>query len=311
MIDVNIDYLGLRIPTYSDQYSRIPHFTNNKNDQFICTASFKDEYMREYLDNISDDTADTDIKLSRSLENMLPAFFVYEFDSIPIVEQKRICKSTLANPKCFNRIFSQTFSGSKSIHTLVPIDQELREDIAQDFKFYWLRVAESIYGKDIASMLDPACASIGRLSRNPNGYRDNGVWQECYYFNPNATILNWGLENRIKERKEKIKANRLSKLIENQSQTKLWKESVQDEYAKIEKLHNTGKMSESFNLAYDVIVNHNCPKGANYISGAASLKGCGFGESFVREMLEIASSAHPTNIPKHSIETTLRRLYKN
>lgn len=299
MIDVKIDYQKLQVPTYKDPYSRIPHYTNNEKDPFICTASFKPEYIEKMKDS--------EELPSRTKENMLPAFFVYESDTLSLNQQFRKCQAILSDPKFENRIFSQTFSGSKSIHTLVFIDPEYRKDIAEDFKYYWAYLGKYIFGD--VSFLDEACASIGRLSRNPNGVRDDGTVQECYYFNPNATLKNWGMEKTIANHKSALNEQRIEAEEREKRCTILFTNNKEDELEKLKNMYNKGNRSEAFNLAYDVIVNHECPKGANYVSACAALKGCGFSAELAKEMLRIASAAHPTNISRRNVELTVNRIY--
>lgn len=302
MINLDIDYFKLRVPTYESKFSRVPHFRNNKNDSYICTASFTEEYMEKVLK--------TNEPISRSMTNMEPAFFVYEFDTLSIAEQKKICESLLNDPKFENRVFSQTFSGSKSIHTLIPIDPRYRKDIMLDFKYYWGLFANIFFGSENLKYLDSQCASIGRLSRNPNGVRENGVFQECYYYNPNATLMRWGLDSKIKEHNKQIEEMKRAEEIRQRQEKKVWVNNYSSEYEKLESLYGKGNKSEQFNLAYDVVMRNLCPKGANYIAAAASLKGSGFSREFTKNMLKVASKAHPTNISNNSIESILNKLYK-
>lgn len=299
MLEVKIDYQKLQVPTYSDQYSRIPHYTDNEKDMFICTAVFRKEYMEKLKDS--------DELPSRSKDNMLPAFFVYESDTVPLRQQLVKALQIRNDPKFTNRIFSQTFSGSKSVHTLVYIDPEYREDVSEDFKYYWSKLGSIIFGD--VKYLDIACATIGRLSRNPNGVRDNGKIQECYYFNPNATLRNWGFEKIIEKHKIDLNLERIAKAERDQKASQLYLNNKEEEMIKLENMHKKGNGSEAFNLAYDVIVNHDCPKGANYISACAALKGCGFSADLAKEMLRIASEAHPTNISRRNVEKTVSRIY--
>lgn len=299
MLDVKIDYQKLKVPTYSDQYSRIPHYTDNDNDMFICTATFKDEYMEKMKDSQE--------LLSRSMDNMLPVFFVYESDTLPLRQQLKKAAEIRTDPKFTNRIFSQTFSGSKSVHTLVYIDPEYREDIAEDFKYYWKLIGAYIFGS--TDYLDIACATIGRLSRKPNGIRENGVIQECYYYNPNATLRNWTLEDKIKEHKQYLNLEKIRKQEDALKEHRLFLNNKDEEMTKLERIYKKGNCSEAFNLAYEVIVNHECPKGANYISACAALKGCGFSQELAKEMLRIASDAHPTNISRRNVDKTVSRIY--
>lgn len=299
MIDVKINYQKLQVPTYSDQYSRVPHYVDNEQDMFICTAIFTKEYMEKLKDSNE--------LPSRSKDNMLPAFFVYESDTLPLRQQLKIAADIRSNPSLANRVFSQTFSGSKSVHTLVFIDPEYRKDIAEDFKYYWALIGRAIFGN--IECLDEACATIGRLSRNPNGIRDNGTLQECYYYNPNATLKNWTLEDKIEEHKIKLNSDRIKKQEELLRETRIFINSKEDEMKKLEWMYNNGSRSEAFILACEVIINHNCPKGADYIGACAALKGCGFSKELAKEMLKIASDAHPTNISRRNVDNTVSRIY--
>ena len=104
-VPTKIDYWGLQVPTYESNFSTNPRWRNNEDDQFICTAVFRKSYVEKI--NTEGGT------LSRSADNMLPAFFVYESDTLPIPEQLKVCKSILNDPLVASWIFSQTFSGSK------------------------------------------------------------------------------------------------------------------------------------------------------------------------------------------------------
>lgn len=298
----NIDYWGLQIPTYESAFSTTPRWRNNKDDQFICTAVFK----KEYVDFINQNGG----TLSRCSENMLPAFFVYESDELSINEQFRICKEITNDPLVKNWIFSQTFSGSKSIHTLVWIDPKFRQDVSRDFKYYWGVVGERIFGKNTVGMLDPQCASIGRLSRNPNGIRskdDNTkIKQTCFFYNPESIENFINLENWISDHNKVLDKLEIQMQVDFMERMKNYANNV-DEKKKLEGIYNKGKCSESFKVAYNVLVNGLCPQGANYVSAASSLFGCGFSKDIIREMLEKASTAHPTNISSRRVEQIINK----
>ena len=68
-VPVSIDYFGLKVPTYENNFSVHPRWRNNADDQFICTAVFKEDYIKTMNESGG--------VLSRSADNMLPAFFVY------------------------------------------------------------------------------------------------------------------------------------------------------------------------------------------------------------------------------------------
>lgn len=299
-VPAKIDYWALKVPTYESAFSVNPRWKNNESDQFICTAVFKDEYISK----INSEGG----KLSRSADNMLPAFFVYESDNIPIGQQLKICNDINQDILLRNWVFSQTYSGSKSIHTLVYIDPQFRQDVARDFRYYWRVVGERIFGKNISDMLDSQCASIGRLSRNPNGIRENGKKQVCIYYNEHYAESPINLQNWIIDH-TKVLENLEREMAKEQLERQMkFDESKEDEEKKLERIYAKGNCSEAFKLAYSVLVNNDCPKGANYCSAASALRGCGFSRGMIEKMLSKASEAHPTNIPRRSVETILRRL---
>ena len=298
-VSAPIDYWKLQVPTYESAFSTNPRWKNNSNDQFICTAVFR----KDYIEKINKEGG----TLSRSADNMLPAFFVYESDELSVPEQFKICNEIRKDDLVSKWIFSQTYSGSKSIHTLVYIDPKFRESVAKDFRFYWREVGERIFGENLTSMLDSQCASIGRLSRNPNGIRENGKKQVCFYYNSDYELMPYNLSNLITEHTKALKKMEIQFQVNQKQRQEAYANAI-DEHTKLEKIHNKGKCSESFNLAYQVLVEDTCPKGADYVSAAASLKGCGFSREFIEELLTKASNAHPSNIPKRSIGVILRRL---
>lgn len=298
-VPAQINYWALQVPTYESAFSTSPRWKDNANDQFICTAVFR----KSYIEKINKEGG----TLSRSADNMLPAFFVYESDELTVPEQYKICNEIRQDPLVQKWIFSQTFSGSKSIHTLVYIAPEFREEVAKDFRYYWRVVGERIFGSNLTSMLDSQCASIGRLSRNPNGVRDNGIKQVCIYYNDHFDEMPINLSNWITEHNVFLHKMKVQYEADQKRRQEAYANAV-DEHTKLERIHNKGGCSESFNLAYQVLVEDVCPKGADYVSAAASLKGCGFSREFIEELLNKASAAHPTNIPKRSIGVILRRL---
>lgn len=298
-VNADIDYLKLRTPTYENRFSRIPRWENNKNDQFICTALFKKEYISSAPSIIS-----------RSKENMLPVFFTFESDSLPLLDQIKLCNTVTNDVVKRNYIFSQTFSGSKSIHTLVWIKPEFRDAVSLDFKFYWGYVANVIFESANAKSFDSQCASIGRLSRNPNGIRDNGKKQSCIFYNKDYELYPINLENIIKLHSKVLKNQEIERLIASQKLATAENWNI-DDYEKLERIHKSKKeKSESFNVAYEVLIENNCPKGADYIGAASSLKGCGFGDSIIRDMLEKASNAHPSNISPRMVDIIIDKLHR-
>ena len=102
--------------TYDKELSK-----DSTDKEFICTAKYTKEYEEE-LNN-------SNITPDRKSEHLIPTFFVYESDTLSLNEQK-----DLINKANTNNIYTSTFSGSKSIHYLVPIEQSQANEIKKDFK---------------------------------------------------------------------------------------------------------------------------------------------------------------------------------
>lgn len=260
----------------------------NENTQFIITATPKKEYMQKVING--EEVVDA------KGEHHLPVFFTFESDNLSLDEQYEKATEVI-NGKYGDSVFSITNSGHKSIHTLVYIDPEQREEIAKDFKYYWNEAGKMLYGS--TDNLDSACASIARLSRLPGGKRDDGSYQKCGYMNRECKPLD--LSNVITKHKKEVEIMETLRNIQRANKP-TWNVEI-DEMKKLENIHNTGNRSESFELAYDVIKNGSCPSGANYVGAIASLKGMDFSEDFVKTNLyEVARHEHPSNITK-SFET--------
>lgn len=302
-VPVSIDYFGLKVPTYENNFSVHPRWRNNADDQFICTAVFKEDYIKTMNESGG--------VLSRSADNMLPAFFVYESDNIPLGEQLKICNDIKTDGLIANWIFSQTFSGSKSIHTLVYIDPKFRKNITKDFKFYWRVVGERIFGEKNMSIFDSQCASIGRLSRNPNGIRikpdGTKLKQTCIYYNPDCVNNPINLEGWITEHTKFLEQLELKIQEDYKKRLEDYAKNPGDEKSKLKNIYNKGKCSESLKLAYKVLIEGICPQGGNYIAAATSLHGCGFSKILIKEMLDRASTAHPTNISQKRVNQIIDR----
>lgn len=290
------------VPSYKNKYDMTPHFVQANEDEFICAAIFNTTAMTQYTTGNVNSDCFKNGKLRRIDQNMTPYFFVYESDSLPLSEQLNIVDNILDGPAA-STITSVTFSGSKSIHILVKIPEKYREDIKKDFKYYWDSVAQYIF-QDKKEFLDKACASVSRLTRQPNGIRDSGVKQTCYYYNKDACLLEsqfaWSvpihneelrrleLESIEKEKKRLMKADALKET---------------DEFEKLENMHRK-VTTGPFDVAYNAIQG-NCPAGENYMAALRSLRARGFSKDIQRIMLENVSAAHPSNISKSRVKYLL------
>lgn len=142
--------------TYKDQYQSNP--TNNPADQF------------ELLNQCIGGRKKEDVVCRRN--------FIFEVDHIDgmnshdcLVWQLRRMKQ-LSEEGVINRA---VFSGSKSIHCRITVNRLIETD--EEYKYIWKQLND-IYFDGYA---DKACANPNRLTRNPNGKRDNGVIQKMIY----------------------------------------------------------------------------------------------------------------------------------
>lgn len=253
--------------------------------EFIVTARYKQEYAE----------STTPWNRDRKGEHLIPVFFVYESDNLPkrqqLVEAMEITKS-----KYGSSIFTITDSASKSIHTLVYIDPKFQEKVAEEFGWYWQRVGQILFAEK-AVFLDKACASIGRLSRLPGGYRGGIKEQVCYYKNPNPVGLDLTSlveEHRLKVLKEKWARDNKLKLAKE-----LFKDDEESEADKLERMHNSKTTSEAFDLFYEGIKNNNFPAGGNFVGAMRSARARGFSEELIYQFFDGAKAAHPSNLPKN------------
>jgi hypothetical protein len=105
-----------------------------------------------------------------SNDNCISNFnYLFEFDGITREEQENIIK------KARDYINRVVFSGSKSYHCIVSINEDLKDD---DYKFMWgLLNANFFEGK-----ADKACSNPARRTRKPNVIRkDTGLKQDFIF----------------------------------------------------------------------------------------------------------------------------------
>lgn len=270
--------------TYDKELSK-----DSTDKEFICTAKYTKEYEEE-LNN-------SNITPDRKSEHLIPTFFVYESDTLSLNEQK-----DLINKANTNHIYTSTFSGSKSIHYLVPIEQSQANEIKKDFKYYWNKAGEIVFNKDIMKSMDSNCASIGRLSRNPNAYRKIGnakVKQELLYKNDNVIPVN--LNQIIKEHNQEIKSkeefNKVKLKINESINAQLPQLNNKKDINYLERCYNKNH-NENVGMALQVLKGIQLPKGSNLIGIAYTLKTMDVDIELRKQIITILKQQHPSNLTK-------------
>lgn len=280
--DCAFDYMTDKTPVCEDKYSK-PTFTASEKTQFLVTASYKPEYIQDVNDGKEG--------INRCGENMVPEYFVYESDELTVEEQREIAEKLL-NSSNGKYVRSVTDSGNKSLHILVKINNG--RALACDFKLWWKRCADILFGKDTAEKMDKACASVGRLTRFPNGIRDNGNKQQCLYYNPESTAFEFT--------EDEINTIAWAKKVQQAELEKNLKKAVFDDASEMEKLTRYyNKNPDKWALIYNTIVKHEpIPSGSDMIGGIKKLEVAGLVE-LRKEFAMLANQQHPSNISKRRI----------
>lgn len=270
--------------TYDKELSK-----DSTDKEFICTAKYTKEYEEE-LNN-------SNITPDRKSEHLIPTFFVYESDTLSLNEQK-----DLINKANTNHIYTATFSGSKSVHYLVPIEQSQANEIKKDFKYYWNKAGEIVFNKEIIKYMDSNCASIGRLSRNPNAYRKIGnakVKQELLFKNDNVIPVN--LNQVIKEHNQEIKSkeefNKVKLKINESLNAQFPQLNNKKDINYLERCYNKNH-NENVGLALQVLKGVQLPKGSNLIGIASTLKTMNVDLELRKQIVTILKQQHPSNLSK-------------
>lgn len=270
--------------TYDKELSK-----DSTDKEFICTAKYTKEYEEE-LNN-------SNITPDRKSEHLTPTFFVYESDTLSLNEQKE-----LINKANTNHIYTSTFSGSKSIHYLVPIEQSQANEIKKDFKYYWNKAGEIVFNKEIMKSMDSNCASIGRLSRNPNAYRKIGnakVRQELLYKNDNVEPIN--LSQIIIEHNKELKSNKdfanIKTLVSKSLTSQYPQQMNKKDKNYLERCYNKNH-NENVGLALQVLNGMTLPSGSNLIGITCTLKQMDVDVELRKQIITILKQQHPTNLSK-------------
>ena len=288
-----VDYNEVTVPdsfrrwTYKDRYTIYPEL-NSTDAEFMLTSDFRQSYMESCISEHS--------KPSRKSDNMVPRYMLFEFDTVSLDEQVEIINKMDWDAQRY--IQSITFSGSKSIHILFSVMVNDDNVTNREFKRLWTRFGEIIElfgGVKFLSLADSACADLSRLTRNPNGIRDNGVKQSCWYFN------------------EDVSAFDLSDILRD-IRLEISKEDNQRECPTVVSVPNTDidtlfanmrKQTKSKKIV-DMVKSGNLPSGENWLSQAATVYRflvyhAGYdayiAEEWVRNNILIpVSQVHPSNI---------------
>lgn len=262
----------------------IGHFNLRDDDQFIVTAQYKPDYCKAVVEG-------TVNKLDRKQEHMLPTQYVFESDELSLDEQRAMYEPIK------DKALSITYSGSKSVHCLVPIPKDEQELVAKDFKTAWTIAANKLFGS--TKSLDSADASIGRLSRLPNGLRDNGKRQTCEWWNLKAAGISVKdeLEDYLKEQAQIKAAQDYARKFSRQYVNHNDKPLIEQLRAIVAKTNN-----ESGRLALDILDSGSAAKGSNmigaigYIARLAKTNNKWY--DLGQQLVDICHTQHPSNIGK-------------
>ena len=292
------------IPSYKNKYDMVPHFYKKNNDEFICAASFTEKAMEDYLaGNVNSDNFKNGL-LRRIDSNMVPYFFVYESDSLSLEEQLKNIDKILSGP-AKNCITSVTFSGSKSIHILVKIPEKYREDIKKDYKYYWDLVAQFIF-QDKVGCLDKACASISRLTRQPNGDRENGVKQICYYYNKDACLLESQFEFSVPEHNAFLEKKAKEDAIKEYQRQLKYQELQKTPENDLKKMRHFAKANPKWEVVFEVLDGDTSSReNSEYLTALGMLKTAEISDEIIYEYVSKCKHDYPKFWPK-SINEYLR-----
>lgn len=284
-VNGNIDLAELRLPAFKSRFDKQPHFDKGTYEFFVACPYTKETIEKSIEDN--------NYLVSRGRDCMEPLGFVFESDDMSIEDQKNQAARVISSFP--GEILGVVSSGGKSLHItcILEDDYSTREKtiMRKYFKDLWAYVGNYL-GFDTTKM-DTACANIGRLTRYPNGKRENGANQPAIFWNNDA---------RLKVDVHKwCSQNMWRMLVDTMSVPEpVNSDDTRDDETK---LMACKKCSDSLRLLQDV-ANGQYPKGANYYAAFCAGKGIGLSKEYVLRLAESVHKAHPTNIssPKRTIE---------
>lgn len=273
--------------TYTTTYDNFPHFRNSHpDDPYILTGHFKKEYIQRCVENNE--------SISRTGENIIPDYIVYECDNLPLETQLEIINKL---DKTYVRYI--TFSGHKSYHVLFQI--KTQEDITkEEFRAVAHDVLEYY---DLLKTADNQCLTLGRLSRNPDGFNPKyNCRQTCIYDNPDCKTLD--LTENVEVIRQEIALNKAWEEERRKKSDNIFKKLAMSPEEVISRI----KKPCEAKTGYDMWQNDSFPSGYNFLGCARGMynicmqAGCDEGETieFCRRFLLSVSESHPTNISKHT-----------
>lgn len=275
------DLVSLKLPAFSDMYTKTPSF-DTSNKEFICVTPYKSSVIEEAINSGKMD-------ISRGCQVMEPVGFVFESDKLSKEDQLNQIKSVYESHS--EEILGVVDSGNKSIHltTILNIEDFSENELntmTKHFKEIWSKVGEYL-GFNI-STLDVACANIGRLTRCPNGKRQDGKSQPCLHWNNKARLKSDFVKKLIStyQFKDAFEVEKPHHVF-----VKLNSEEV-DDLEKLNRIKNGSNDLNTLKNAVDGIL----PSGENYYGALCAGYGIGLSKQFLIEVAEKISQAHPSNI---------------
>ena len=127
------------------------------------------------LNNLLSDTPPEGYKIARVMANTKKVRFLYEWDNIPL-DQQKIYTQQLIQKGVLQRA---VFSGSKSIHHIIEFWSTREPQNKEEYKFLHQFIAKSLG----LVGYDTQCTDSSRLTRCPNVFRkDKGKVQELIFY---------------------------------------------------------------------------------------------------------------------------------
>lgn len=120
-------------------------------------------------------------KTPRSQDNCKLNRFLYEFDDMPLEEQKNLIDTQK------DKLYRVVYSGNKSYHSIVSVKRP--PQTREQYKWLWGYIAKHLGFLDYA---DPACNDNSRLTRKPGVVRkDKKKEQTLIYDDKNILDIDW------------------------------------------------------------------------------------------------------------------------
>lgn len=295
-IDSDADWIEVELKrvTYSDKFSTNPHF-NKSSDPYMLNGRFKDEYKKHCIESGKEE------KISRRAENVVPEYFVFECDTKSLEEQLDFINSW--NEELRQYIKCITFSGNKSYHVLFSI--KTPEDItSSEYKELWTSFMTK---NKLIDYADTQCGSLVRLTRNPNGVREDGTVQKCIYFNKDnkAIDLTDDLNYMRKKRKEAEEFDAKWNSLINGYSNRYNNDNYMKEKRPVEEVLENIKKDCCAKQGWEMIKNNDFPSGTDFLAPARGMFNIlcdhGYTEDEATEwirnnyLLKVAE-AHPSNV---------------